>query len=155
MTGLKLGVVAFLDVLGFKGIWNREQPRVVLDKLREIKNRGRELQGSDHSGSIVSDDGFEHRVKCVSDMVIVVVAPRGRGCTDRMLYKAMFSATWITGLIMRRALEGDLPLLFRGCLGAGLMKMEGEFLIGPAVDQTASLFEKADLFSEWPPPRWL
>jgi hypothetical protein len=144
MTGLRLGVIAFLDVLGFKGIWSRENTRLVLDTMRRIKRRGRDLQGFDHGGSIVSDDGFDHRVKCISDTVIVVVAPRGRGCTDRMMYKAMFSATWIAASIMAEALDGDIPLLFRGCLGAGLMKMEGDFLIGPAIDETASLYEEAD-----------
>ena len=37
-----------------------------------------------------------------------------------------------------------MPMLFRGCLGAGQMRIEGDYLIGPAVDETASLFEKAD-----------
>src|SRR5262249_8223302 len=131
MRGLKLGAVAFLDVRGFKGIWSRAQPRAVLKKMRQIKNAGKSLQGSDHSGSIVVDDGFDHKVKCVSDTVIVVVTPRGRArdCTARMLYKAMFSTTWIAGWIMREALDGELPLLFRGCLGAGLMNVEGDFLM--------------------------
>jgi hypothetical protein len=61
-----------------------------------------------------------------------------------MIYKAMMSASWIGGLMMAEALEGEMPLLFRGCLGAGWMKVEGDFLIGPAVDETASLFEQAD-----------
>jgi len=144
MTGLRLGVIAFLDILGFKGIWTREQPRVVLEAMRRIKRRGRQLQGRDRSGSIVVADGFDHRVKCVSDTVIVVVAPRGRGCTERMMYRAMYSAAWIAGSIMNDALSGPVPLLFRGCLGVGLMKMAGDFLIGPAVDETASQFERAD-----------
>lgn len=144
MIGLRLGVIAFLDVLGFKGIWNREQPRVVLDTMRRIKREGKTLQGGDHSGSLVRADGFDHRVKCVSDTVIIVVAPRGRRCTERMMYRAMYSATWIAGSIMAEALSGELPLLFRGCIGAGLMKMDGDFLIGPAVDETASQFELSD-----------
>jgi len=144
MTGLKPGVVAFLDVLGFKGIWNREKPQAVLKKLRLIKSTGKGLQGSDHGGVLVSDDGFVHKVKCISDTVIIVVVPRRKQHTQRMLYKAMYSATWIAAWIIREALQGELPLLFRGCLGAGLMRLDGDFLIGPAVDETASLFEKAD-----------
>lgn len=144
MTGLKRGAVAFLDVLGFKGIWGRVPPVMVLKKLRRIKKEGKRIQTGDHKYWIVSDDGFKYSVKCVSDTVVVVVAPRGRDSTDRMLYKALVSATWIGISLIEEALEEELPLLLRGCVGAGLMKMEGDFLIGPAVDEAASLYETAE-----------
>jgi hypothetical protein len=145
MTGLKRGAIAFLDVLGFKGIWNRIPPGVVLKKMRQIKTEGKRIQTGDHNYWIVSDDGFKYSVKCISDTVVVVVTPRGRDSTDRMMYKALVSATWIGISIIEEALEGgELPLLLRGCVGAGLMKMDGDFLIGPAVDETASFYEKAE-----------
>ena len=109
MTGLKLGAVAFLDVLGFKGIWNREKPGAVLNKLHHIKNTATGLQGADHSGTLVCDDGFDHKVKCVSDTVIVTVVPRGRGYNERMLYKAVYSAAWIAGGDHARGFGGGQP----------------------------------------------
>jgi len=144
MTGLQLGCVAFLDILGFKGIWNREKAGAVLDKMRQIKRTGKGLQGSDRSGVLVSDDGFDHRVKCVSDTILVSVVPRGRRCKERMLYKAMFSTAWIAGWIIREALDGAMPLLLRGCMSVGWLRLEGDFMIGPAVDDAAGLFEEAD-----------
>src|SRR4051812_35566170 len=104
MTGLKRGAVAFLDVLGFKGIWARVPPPLVLKTLRRIKTVGKSIQTGDHNYWIVSDDGFKYTVKCVSDTVMIVVVPRGRHTTDRMLYKALVSATWIGISIIEEAL---------------------------------------------------
>jgi hypothetical protein len=56
----------------------------------------------------------------------------------------MFSASMIAGDIMFRALHGSPALLFRGCLAAGEMKEEADFLIGPVVDEAAERFELAD-----------
>jgi hypothetical protein len=36
MTGLRRGAIVFLDVLGFKGIWNRVPPGDVLGKMRRL-----------------------------------------------------------------------------------------------------------------------
>jgi len=36
---MQMGAVAFLDVLGFKGIWRRADPAAVLEKLQALKER--------------------------------------------------------------------------------------------------------------------
>ena len=35
---MKLGAVAILDALGFKEIWKREDPDIVLAKLRNLRD---------------------------------------------------------------------------------------------------------------------
>jgi len=56
----------------------------------------------------------------------------------------MLSASVIATDIMMDGLNGSPPLLFRGCLAAGEMKEDVDFLIGPAVDEAAERFELSD-----------
>jgi hypothetical protein len=56
----------------------------------------------------------------------------------------MWSVTLIASSMIHFALGGVPPFLFRGCLAAGLMNIDGDFLIGPAIDEAAELFEKAE-----------
>jgi hypothetical protein len=52
VIGLKRAV---LDVLGFKGIWNRVPPAMVLGTMRRIKNVAKSIQKGEHNSWIVSD----------------------------------------------------------------------------------------------------
>lgn len=139
-----LGAVAILDALGFKGIWEREDPRAILDLLKSLKRHGLELQGSDYSGCLVDEPGFRHRVRFMSDTIVITVVIKERKSPIRPLYKALYSATMIAGDIMVSALHNLPPLLFRGCVAAGNIIEDSDFLIGPAVDEAAESFEKAD-----------
>jgi len=140
---LDLGAIAILDALGFKGIWARENTRAVLDRLIALRRTGLDLQGEDCSGVLVNDLGLRHRVRCMSDTIVVTVVVKGPNAPTRALYKAMFSAAMIAGQIMYNALHGTPAFLFRGCIAAGKMKEQADFLIGPAVDEAAERFEVA------------
>jgi hypothetical protein len=144
MRRLDLGVVVILDALGFKGIWAREDARRVLRRMKSLRRESLKLQGRDRTGVLVSDYGFRHRVRCMSDTIVVTVVVKGPKAPKRALYRAMLSASMIAGNIMFDALYGSPTLLFRGCMAAGEMKEEVDFLIGPAVDEAAERFEKAD-----------
>jgi hypothetical protein len=144
MRGLNLGVVVILDALGFKGIWAREDARRVLKHMKSLRREAHKLQGRDRSGVLLSDHGFRHRVRCMSDTIVVTVVVKGPKAPQRALYRAMLSASMIAGNIMFDALYGSPTLLFRGCMAAGEMKEEVDSLIGPAVDEAAERFEKAD-----------
>lgn len=147
MKGLRLGAVVLLDALGFKGIWNRFESKVVLDQLKKLKREGLHLLGNDHAGVLLLDHSLEHRVKCVSDTIIVAVTIRGSALPEypeRPVHRAMLSAALIASHLMRSALDGIPPLLFRGCMAAGRMNIDGDFLIGPAVDEAAAHFEQSD-----------
>lgn len=144
MKRLDIGVVVILDALGFKGIWSREDARRVLSRMKSLRRAALRLQGKDRSGVLVSDSGFRHRVRCMSDTIVVTVVVKGPKAPKRALYRAMLSASMIVGDIMLDALYGSPTLLFRGCMAAGEMKEDVDFLIGPAVDEAAERFEKAD-----------
>lgn len=144
MRRLGLGAIAIVDVLGFKGIWTREDPKAVVAHLLALRRRGMRLQGRDRSGVLVYDSGLRHRVRCMSDTIVVIVALKGRRAPARGLYRAMFSATLITGQIVLSGLLGTPPFLFRGCIAVGELEEQADFLIGPAVDEAAERFELAD-----------
>lgn len=141
---LDLGVVIILDALGFKGIWSRENAGAVLKCMRALRRTGVELQGADKGGALLVDTGLRHRVRCMSDTIVVTVIVRGPNAPMRGLYKAMLSGVMIAGSIIFDALGRTPALLFRGCVAAGRMKEDMDFLIGPAVDEAAERFEKAD-----------
>lgn len=147
MKGLRLGAVVLLDALGFKGIWNRFEPKVVLDQLKKLKREGLRLVGDNRAGVLLLDETFEHSVRCISDTIIVAVTIRGSaspGYPDRLVHRAMLSAVLIASHLMDSALDGTPPLLFRGCVAAGRMNIDGDFMIGPAVDEAAGFFEQSD-----------
>jgi hypothetical protein len=79
----------------------------------------------------------------MSDTVVVTVVVKGPDAPRRGLYRAMLSASMIAGEIVFDAVHGSPALLFRGCLAAGEMTEEADFLIGPAVDEAAECFERA------------
>lgn len=56
----------------------------------------------------------------------------------------MLSGSLIATNLMQDALCGRPQLLFRGCMAAGRLREDVDFLIGPAVDEAAERFEKAD-----------
>jgi hypothetical protein len=80
----------------------------------------------------------------MSDTIIITVMVKGTREPDRCLYRAMFSATMIARDIILEALRSTPPLLFRGCIATGEMSESSDFLIGPAVDEAAERYEKAD-----------
>jgi hypothetical protein len=147
MKGLRLGAVVLLDALGFKGIWNRMNSNDVLRQLKRIKREGLNLQGNDHGGVLMRADAFDHRVRCISDTIIVVVTVRGsvsETFPERPVYGTMLAAVWIAASMIDFALRGFPPFLFRGCMAAGRVSIDGDFLIGPAIDEAAELYERSD-----------
>src|SRR5258707_14419801 len=106
MKGLRLGAVVLLDALGFKGIWNRVNPKVVLSQLKKLKREGLRLVGDDRNGVLLCDYTFEHSVKCISDTIIVAVTIRGSALPaypERPVHRAMLSAALIASHLMDSA----------------------------------------------------
>jgi hypothetical protein len=141
---MQIGAVVLIDALGFKGIWRRESPSAVLRRLKSLRQAALNLQGRDGTGVLLNDSGLRHRVRCMSDTIAITVVVKGPNAPRRGLYRAMLSATTLAGSIMRDALSAQPPLLFRGCVAAGEFLAESDFLIGPAIDEAAEGFEKAD-----------
>lgn len=152
MKELRFGAIVFLDALGFKGIWSRQNPISVLQQLKSLRRKGLSLRGRARHGALLNDPGLLHHVRCVSDTIMVAVTLTRSNIPQRYLYRAMLSASLIASNMIDDAVHGSPPLLFRGCLAAGLMKVDGDFVIGPAVDEAAELFELSQGAFLWMAP---
>ena len=141
---MNLGAIAVLDVLGFKGIWNREDSRVVIRRMKELRRLCLGLRGEDGAGALMEEDYFRHRIRWMSDTLVVTVVLRDRNPPRRPLYKAACAAALIAGAVIEDALRGRPPLLLRGCIAVGGLVEDASTLIGPAVDEAASLFKRPD-----------
>lgn len=128
------GAVTFLDVLGWKGIWQRQDnPIQILDGLRERLQtsaneygRGRILKKTD--------------VLSISDTIVLLTEIQelenpadaldlhGQLCAETLLY----------------SLEQGIPL--RGATGYGEFSVntKNNIFVGKAIDETASWHEQAD-----------
>lgn len=145
MNALGLGAVALLDVLGFKGIWQRQSPRTVLQRMRYLRGAGRELQGPNLQGVLWQFPKAVLRVMWVCDTIIIsATLKRGSRGPRRYLYRAVESVASTAGRLILNATEGSPPFLLRGCLAAGEMLADSHALLGPAVDEAAEWYEAAD-----------
>jgi hypothetical protein len=152
VRGLNLGAVALLDVLGFKGIWQHHDAGKVLQQMARLRESGQSLRGARKTGSLLVDDGLRHEVKFISDTIVVAAMLSRKDIPERGIYRAMMSVVLIVGDIVRRAIEGSPALAFRGCLAAGLLRISGNFIIGPAVDEAAEWYECAEGAFFWLAP---
>jgi hypothetical protein len=81
----------------------------------------------------------------MSDTLVITVCQHdNRPGSNRMLYKAVRVASDIAGMLSHEALSGEPRLLLRGCVSAGYLAANDNFLIGPAIDEASEFFERAD-----------
>lgn len=144
INGLRDGAVILLDALGFRGIWRRHKPKLVLDTLRALRIKGRSLRGRDRTGVLLSDDRLEHSVLTISDTIIIVVILRRHDYAERYLYRAAKAGLDIAGHLIHGAIFSETPMTFRGSLSIGPVLVEGGSIIGPAIDEAAEYASMAD-----------
>lgn len=157
--GFVRGGLAFLDVLGFRGIWQRNtDPQRILDRLADLEPR------STHGGAIIDElnaagwPAYERRVQFVSDSVFVGVWPRDDIPTTDTRGPLQNCVAHLGTLCRAIAYEGladpDLPFRFRGVVSCGdfLMHPAKGFLVGPAVDEVAGLEREAEGAFIWLAP---
>lgn len=130
----KTGAVTFLDVLGWKGIWQRkDDPIQALDRLRERLKKNADTYGRGRNIE-------QTNVLSISDTIVLLTevseigSPtealdlHGQLCAETLLY----------------SLEQEIPL--RGATGYGEFSVstENNIFVGKAIDETASWYEQAD-----------
>lgn len=139
---MQLGAVAFLDVLGFKGIWRGANPAAVLEKLQALKERLEEARVRPDEPSDAT--GFRSWVLFLSDTLVIASTanyfkPRPE---DEML------PLWFVCLgaadAVAPAAEKDPTLVYRGSIAFGEFEIREQFLIGPAIDEAAEAEKLAE-----------
>lgn len=119
---MKQGVVAVLDALGFKGIWRRHDPASVLARLK-LAERGEGMFGH---------QGYDGEIQFLSDTVVMTCGIQAEHSgLDCLLYVSMRVAYFQSTM-----LDFAGPhLAYRGAITSGQFLADGNFVIGPAIDE--------------------
>lgn len=125
------GAVTFLDVLGWKGIWQRKPD--AMEALKNIRNLVGELQELEVRQQ-QKFAGLKPRISVLSDTIVLTthgepgaVLPLHVGMVDKLL---------------SFCLTDELPI--RGAIGFGPFSFIDNMLVGPAVDEVASWYEAVE-----------
>lgn len=142
---MKVGAVALIDALGFKGIWRRHRPRDVLAKFHRLQDQAQRI----HNARARRGEPFQvaRHVQFLSDTIMIAAS-----ASLRRKWKSTHRATLVqygrlsslrdvcntVSIIAGSAMAPPAPnLTFRGAIAFGKFHVDGPFLIGPAIDEAA------------------
>jgi hypothetical protein len=138
------GVVTLLDVLGWKGIWqrykgNEEEPIQRLMSLVTMAERFTEAWMRTY---VEGEDGqkFGYKVICVSDTILIATWTTEEN--DFFQKHILESHANMSAALVRYSIIAGIP--FRGACSVGKFIIGGNSFIGPAIDEVASYYEKAN-----------
>lgn len=134
MTEMQTGVIAILDALGVKGVWAREDPRKVVERWDYVIENFQNFQDFNNEDKQAIG---KSTVVTFSDTVIITY--EGEEGTELDLLEDLglhLSLPFCDALI-----EG---VFFRGIISKGKFKQTPRMIIGPAIDEAMSWFERHD-----------
>ncbi len=128
------GSIAFLDVIGWKGIWAKDQDAIV--KLKDILEKIREYINELTLKTTDKSRALEPKIISISDTIVISISGNPDN-TMAMLVK-----------ICARAFKLSIQhrLYIRGAISYGEYEINDNILVGPAVDDSASWHELAEIF---------
>jgi hypothetical protein len=140
---MKVGAVAFLDILGFKGIWNKRKPEEVIKDLEEIVIH---VKNIDNYKPFKNDlnTGEAPQITILSDTIVLYYE-------DKKRIESVFDLGRVINAIFGIFLKKKL--LIRGALGYGEFQVSGNSLLGPAVDDVATWYESSKIIGAVTTPR--
>lgn len=123
---MKEGAVTFMDVLGWKGIWERRyNAGDILTKLiGELRQKSFELIAKEPERYA----GLSVEIKSISDTIAMFSTGKAQSVLD--LHGQ------VNQLAICRSIAEEIPL--RGATCYGRFTTTGNIMIGPAVDEAAS-----------------
>ena len=137
---MKIGAVMFLDLLGFKGIWQSRPEREIVDLLIQVP----EIV----AGRFVSPNGTWPKIEppvatILSDTIVITIE-----CEEphALLLMGQIAVALFHHFAHKR-------IFLRGALSFGQYYQEGPIFLGPAIDDVANWYEKADWIGVITTPR--
>ena len=127
----RFGVVTFLDVLGWKGIYNRENsPLRRLKQLVElIEARARGVSSSP-------------RVIAMSDTIAVFSDLTDRSEDSHSLHGTLELHGRLCSAAIAHSIANAIPV--RGATSVGSYRMDADMFVGKAIDEVAAWYEQTD-----------
>jgi len=124
----KTGVVVFIDVLGMKGMWKRCKPIQIINKWKKVIGSFRNAL---QEGSL--NAGYFFRI--LSDTIIITI-------------RTELNLSAINGIfdLLRQPFIDSIKtgLLLRGIVTHGQYYLSQQLIIGPAVDDAASIHDELE-----------
>ena len=134
------GAVTFLDVLGWKGIWQKQDNALstLFEFIEDIKNKANLITMAYYGNETGSMRAISTTVISVSD-TIAIFTP-SLGAED--LIRALQIHGKICSFIIPESIKRKIPV--RGATSIGRYSTKDSIMIGPAVDEAASWHEAHD-----------
>lgn len=150
------GLITFIDVLGFKGIWKSHESEETLKSIEKIEELAQKLKSDlEEKSGVDLWDNLKIQKQMFSDTLsFVTYLPSEKNIFEepdkiefnRAIRKYMLLRYFVlilTKIISKAALQ-KVPLLYRGCITVGNLHYNGTSFIGPAVDEAGEYFEASD-----------
>jgi hypothetical protein len=136
------GAIAFLDILGFKGMWQKEKPEKVLSIMQGVLKRVEKTykQPPPEKGWPESKGPD---ITILSDTIVVGFRSEHPACLALI-------ATVIYDLIHYFL---EFNMFFRGAVGYGQYVQKGNIFLGPVIDDVASWYQAANWIGVVSTPR--
>jgi len=137
---MKNGALVLADCLG---IWNRVDPEKLIGRLKNIETEAATRVVPEYSSSMLSFGPIRFHFPLLSDTVVLKIQyedsayAREREPDDRQKNLLVSVACESATVLANMFIDSDTPLPLRGCISFGLHLCEGNFLVGPAIDQAA------------------
>lgn len=127
------GAVTFLDVLGWKGIWLRREPTVIVQLLKDLAG----LAVAVATGLRGKYDFTDTNVLSISDTIVLL--------TSGPANHAVPVHGHICQQLVCESIRKGIPL--RGATSFGqYFEPDGSIMVGPAIDEAAAWHEALDWF---------
>ena len=150
---MKEGAFALIDCLGFKGIWKRSDPAVLVHKLQQIEQ-------TVHERVVSGVPAFEQlsygpvrvRVRLLSDTVAISLQYQEQGSESPEPPQQNILLGLVCDSVIKVLdlfIKGEPSLVLRGCVTYGAHLSEGNFIVGPAVDDAAEHLNLANGAFVW------
>ena len=135
----KDGAVTLLDVLGWKGIWEKRKDalEILFSFIEEIEKKSQELLDK-QSKSDLTLRGVETSVISISD-TIAIVTPTAKAVYPKTVLKLHAE---ICDFIIPESIMRHIPM--RGATSYGSFAIKDHIMIGSAIDEAASWHEAHD-----------
>lgn len=125
-----LGIVTFLDVLGWKGVYDRQTDAI--DRLKRlvdgVRRNAEQMRGRSHG---------EIKVQSISDTIAIFTT-----CNENEISKAIESHGELCQRLIPESIRAGLPM--RGATAYGNFEISDNIFVGKAVDEAASWHEQGN-----------
>ena len=146
MKGMEFGFICIMDALGIKGAWKDMEPDEFVKSIKELEKGFRGAIENVREGGETYSAGGKLDFQLFSDTVFITFA-----CADRdfgvkaSVAQSFLHLPWFSNVVVgpfcHALMEG---LFFRGAIAQGYFHQEESILLGPAVDDAARYYERAN-----------